>query len=453
MDEFKVLSPTAILGYGFPESSFCRGMEYKPDLIAVDAGSSDPGPYYLGAGKSFTQRDAVKRDLEIILSAAVQNNIPVVIGTAGGSGAAPHVQWTADIIHEIAREQRFRFRMGTIHADIDKETVVKALRGNKITPLGPIDPLTEDTIDHTNAIVAQMGQEPVFRAFDQDCQVILCGRCYDPVAFAARPVQLGFPAGLAYHLGKILECAAIAATPGSGADCALGILNKERFVLEALNPERRFTRVSTAAHTLYEKENPYLLHGPDGCIDLSRTQITELDNERTAVSGTTFIPSDTPTVKLEGTTLAGFRSIFIAGVRDPVLIQSIRDVLETVKDLAQKRYRKAHPTFRMIDHVYGINGVMGDLESVKYPDPHEIGLVMEVLAESQQAADSILSWFRSTLLHYGYPGRISTAGNLALLYSPSDISCGKVFRFTMHHLMQTDNANELFPLHVEDAGN
>lgn len=48
---FKILSPTAILGYGFPEESFLKAMSESPDLIAVDAGSSDPGPHYLGAGK------------------------------------------------------------------------------------------------------------------------------------------------------------------------------------------------------------------------------------------------------------------------------------------------------------------------------------------------------------------------------------------------------------------
>lgn len=41
---FKVLSPTAILGYGFPEESFRKAMAESPALIAVDAGSSDPGP-------------------------------------------------------------------------------------------------------------------------------------------------------------------------------------------------------------------------------------------------------------------------------------------------------------------------------------------------------------------------------------------------------------------------
>ncbi|HNW36136.1 MAG TPA: 3-methylaspartate ammonia-lyase, partial [Candidatus Ozemobacteraceae bacterium] len=91
--EFRVLSPTAILGYGFPEASFKRGMERKPHLIGVDAGSTDPGPYYLGAGKSFTNRAFVKRDLTYMLTAGVEAGIPVVIGSAGGSGAKPHLDW------------------------------------------------------------------------------------------------------------------------------------------------------------------------------------------------------------------------------------------------------------------------------------------------------------------------------------------------------------------------
>ena len=64
MAELRILSPTAILGYGFPQSSFQRGLDRDPHVIAVDAGSTDPGPYYLGAGISFTDRAAVKRDLE-----------------------------------------------------------------------------------------------------------------------------------------------------------------------------------------------------------------------------------------------------------------------------------------------------------------------------------------------------------------------------------------------------
>ena len=91
-NEIRVLSPTAILGYGFPEESFWEGMRRQPDVIAVDAGSTDPGPYYLGAGYSFTDRNAVKRDLAIMIPAALEAGIPCMIGTAGGSGARPHVE-------------------------------------------------------------------------------------------------------------------------------------------------------------------------------------------------------------------------------------------------------------------------------------------------------------------------------------------------------------------------
>jgi hypothetical protein len=102
-----------------------------------------------------------------------------------------------------------------------------------------------------------MGIEPIQKALKEQCEVILCGRCYDPAVFAALPVLRGFSKGLAYHLGKILECAAIAATPGSGSDCVLGILTEDSFILEALNTVRKFTKESAAAHTLYEKSDPY----------------------------------------------------------------------------------------------------------------------------------------------------------------------------------------------------
>ena len=45
---FRVLSPTAILGYGFPAESLAEGMAREPHAIAVDAGSTDAGPHFLG---------------------------------------------------------------------------------------------------------------------------------------------------------------------------------------------------------------------------------------------------------------------------------------------------------------------------------------------------------------------------------------------------------------------
>ena len=118
MEEYRILAPTAILGYGFPLSSFEEGMKRKPHLIAVDAGSTDPGPYYLGAGVSFTQRRAVKRDLAVILKAAVTMGIPAIIGSAGGSGGEPHLLWNLEIIKEVASEEGLNFKLALIKAEI-----------------------------------------------------------------------------------------------------------------------------------------------------------------------------------------------------------------------------------------------------------------------------------------------------------------------------------------------
>ena len=446
---FRVLSPTAILGYGFPEKSFRRGMEKNPHLIAVDAGSTDPGPYYLGAGKSFTPRQAVKRDLTIMLKAAVDSSIPCIIGSAGGCGARPHVDWTEAIIHEIAAEEALAFRMAVIYADVAKDNVLDALYEGRVQPLYPAPEINSDDVNLSARIVAQMGAEPVIRALKEDCQVVLCGRCYDPVPFAAPALKKGFNPGLALHMGKILECAAIAASPGSGRDCVMGFLYDNYFELEALNDERHFTRMSTAAHTMYEKTDPYSLPGPGGVLDLAKTIFESVEGGRVRVSGTRFKPVFPYTVKLEGVKSAGFRTISIGGVRDPILISTVDSVLAEIRKQVME---DVGDSGKILFHVYGKNGVMGMLEPEKTHASHELGIVIEVITHCQDQSDSICAHVRSVLLHYGYPGRIATAGNLAFPYSPSDIPCGEVYEFNIYHLMAVEDAVSLFPMRVCEVG-
>src|SRR5699024_5228055 len=91
-DEITCIAPTGFLGYGFSFDDFKRAVnETKPDFLAVDAGSTDPGPYYLGSGDSFTTYETVKQELELIIGVALKNDIPFIIGSAGGSGGRPHV--------------------------------------------------------------------------------------------------------------------------------------------------------------------------------------------------------------------------------------------------------------------------------------------------------------------------------------------------------------------------
>jgi len=438
MTEFRVLSPTAILGYGFPEASFMRGIRRTPHLIAVDAGSTDPGPYYLGAGKSFTNRSNVKRDLCFMLKEGVRRNIPVVIGSAGGSGARPHVDWCVAIIREIAREEKLSFTMGVVYADIAKTMVRAYLRKNRIVPLDCVPRLTKTVLDESVNIVAQMGMEPIQAALRKGCGVVLCGRCYDPAVFAALPVQLGFDKGLSLHMGKILECAAIAATPGSGADCVLGTLKQGSFVLETLNPARSFTKESAAAHTLYEKSDPYHLPGPGGTIDISGCSFTELPGGRVEVRGSRYVPSETYFVKLEGVRRTGYRTISVAGTRDPVMIKNIDSILESVTVQVRPMLKREKIPGNARFHVFGKNAIMGDREPIKKTASHELGIVTDAVAATQESADTLCSLIRSTLLHYGYPGRISTAGNLAFPFSPSDLRAGEVFEFSVYHLMPVE---------------
>lgn len=448
-----ILSPTAILGYGFPESSFEAGLARHPDAIAVDAGSTDPGPYYLGSGESFTNREAVKRDLLLMIQAGLEREIPVLIGTAGGCGARPHLQWCLEIIDEVLCDLNKRALVAEVASDQDQETVTNALHAGRISALGPVPQLTEDAITNSTYIVAQMGVEPVINALEQGAQIIVTGRCYDPAVFAAVPIKAGLSQALSLHMGKILECAAIAAVPGSGSDCMLGVLDETGFTLEALSPERQCTVTSVAAHTLYEKTDPRFLPGPGGVLDLTACHFEQIDERRVRVTGTQLQKSEPYTIKLEGAQPVGFRTISIAGIRAPDLIQQLDDVLEAVRGRVFANFQSIEQSdAQLLFRVYGKNGVMGELEPCRDQLPHEVGLVIEVVARTQSLADTLCSFARSTLLHFGYPGRQSTAGNLAFPYSPSDISQGVVYEFSVYHLMTVDDPISPFPIHIKPMG-
>jgi hypothetical protein len=452
MRELRVLSPTAILGYGFPMESFIEGMKRKPHVIAVDAGSTDPGPYYLGAGIPFTDETAVKRDLTIIISEARKNNIPVIIGSAGGCGGKPHVQEVVNIVKSIGKENDLLFKMAIIHAEISKELVLNKLKEGKISALYPAPVLTKREIEKTERIVGQMGIEPIIRALEEEAEVIIAGRAYDPTVFAALAVKEGYDTGLALHMGKILECASIAATPGSGSDCMFGYLGEDYFKLEPLNPIRKCTTLSVAAHTLYEKTNPYVLPGPGGVLDLQETKFEQETDNIVKVTGSKFIPSQVYTIKLEGAKKIGFRTISIAGTRDNIMISQIDSIIDEVKERVQDNFKEADYKYYLDFKVYGKDAVMGCLEPVNSINSHEIGIVIEAVADTQKIANTICSFARSTMLHYGYSGRISTAGNLAFPYSPSDFKAGEVYEFSIYHIVEVDDPYELFPIQYIDIG-
>src|SRR5580693_10656911 len=103
-DSVGILVPTGMLGGGFSPETITRGLRLGADAIAVDGGSTDSGPYYLGTGTAKTAGRAVRRDLRLLLAAASSARIPLVVGSCGTSGTDSGVNWVANIVNAIRVE-------------------------------------------------------------------------------------------------------------------------------------------------------------------------------------------------------------------------------------------------------------------------------------------------------------------------------------------------------------
>jgi len=449
--QIKILSPCGILGYGFPIKHFMIGMEEEPDAIVVDAGSTDAGPHKLGAGVAIVSRLACKKDLSVLINESRNHKIPLIIGSAGGSGARNHTEWTLDIIYEILKEKNINCKIAIIWADIPVDRVKIAIRENKIEGLSQNVPiLTEELVDVTNGIVAQMGVEPILEALENKADIIVCGRAYDPAPFAAVGIYHGFDEALSYHLGKILECGALCAEPGSAKDCIMGVLKEGSFQVYPTNINRKCTPISVAAHTFYEKDHPYVLKGPGIVLNLENCEFEAISESSVSVKGSKLSKTPIYKIKLEGARQKLFRTFVIAGVRDPILINIIEKVEALVIESVKEYFSEIPKEDYSINfYNYGKNGVMGELEA-SLNIPHEIGVLFEVLAKTQSQASAICSLVRSTFMHYGYEGRKSTSGNLAFPFSPSDIEFGVVYEFSVYHLMEVKDGKEMFPIEYKN---
>jgi hypothetical protein len=450
----RIVSLNGLLGYGYPRESLQRALAMEPDLLGVDAGSTDPGPYYLGAGESFVSDAQVRSDLEPALRAAVEHGLPLIVGTAGGSGGAPHLKGLLEIVREIARRNSLRFRMAVIPAEVPQAAVLEALREGRVTSCGPADELTEEHVRACTRIVGQMGTEPLIEALDGGAQVVIAARCCDAGIFAAEPIRRGFDPGLALHMGKILECGTLAARPAGANDVLVGTIGPGWFEVEPANPAKRCTPESVAAHSLYEQPDPNCFYEPEGMVDLSACEFEQAGERAVRVTGSRLVPAQEQTVKLEGARPCGFRAITIAGVRDPLIIERLGEIERSVQAAVASAMdgTLAAEEFSVRFIRYGLDGVTGGIEPPPEPHPREVGLVIDALAPTQELADRVLKLARSTALHQHFDGRKTTAGNLAFPFSPSDFSGGAVYEFAVHHLMSVADPRALFPVAFEEVG-
>ena len=433
----KIVALNGLLGYGYAQEAWEQALAHQPDFIGVDAGSIDPGPHYLGSGTSFTDRQAVKRDLSLALPEAIRRKIPLIIGTAGGSGARPHVDWLGSIIAEIVLEHRLSCRTAVIYSDVTPEEVLSKHTQGKIHPLGQLA-FDTNRVRQASHIVAQMSVEPLIRALDLGVDLVIAGRACDTAIYAAPAIRVGLDRGLAYHMAKIMECGCLCADPASAADVLLGEIDANGFTLTPMNPIRRCTVERVGAHTLYEQANPYLIVEPDGTADVQNCRYEQISPRSVRVSGSRFLPADKLTHKLEGAGPVGYRTISIAGINDPMTIERIDALFADVRSFLAANQAAIPPdTYRVQLHKYG-----GILEQPEPGLAGQMGVVIDVVAQTQDVANTICAVARSRLLHTDFPGRRSTAGNLAFPYSPSDIKLGPVYGLCLYHLEDVDSLFE-----------
>jgi hypothetical protein len=452
MKPIRMLAATGMLGYGYAEESMERALEMELDLIAADAGSMDPGPYYLGAGQAFVSRPAAKRDLALMLEGGAKNGVPVFIGSAGGGGGDPHVDWLMEIVREIAAEKGLHPKVAVIRSEQSKEVLKAKVKAGKISPLGPIGELTEDEIEASHRVVAMMGPEPFQKALEDGADVVIAGRASDAAIYAAIPLMRGADPGLAWHLGKIIECGAQVAEPRLGGDGVIGTLYDDHFTVEPGHPEKRVTRTRVAAHTLYENPSPYHLKEPTGLVDTTHAAFVQIDDRTVKVTGSRFEPANRYTVKLEGVRSLGYRTVSMAGTRDPILIGQIETYVEHCKERAtfEAGQLGIEPsTFQISVHIYGKNATMGAIEPVKDSAAHELGLLVDVIGDTEEISQAVCAKIRYLLLHGDFEGRMCISGNMAIPFSPSDMPVGQVYEFSVWHVMECDHPLEAVRMEME----
>ncbi|BAS28755.1 hypothetical protein LIP_2926 [Limnochorda pilosa] len=447
-----LLSPTGHLGFTpIEEASFQVGVARGPDAVVADSGSCDIGPHPLGADEQASPRTWQEHDLRLIFTAARRLGVPMIIGSCSDTGTDRGVRQYAAYLRRLAGELGVpRFRMATIYSDVDLEALRRRVAaGARVEGLDGRPPLTLDDIDATTHAVAVMGAEPIREALRRGADVILAGRASDASLFAAPLLEAGLPAGVAYYAGKVLECASFCAEPFAGKESVLGVVEPEQIVAEPMSDYQRCTPTSLASHAMYERLDPFREVLPGGYVDMTACRYEAVDERRTRVTGSRWVPAERYTVKLEGAGRVGERALMIIGIRDPYTIARVDEAVAWSRRKVAERFRG--PGYQVHYHIYGKNAVMGELEPVKEIRSHELGIVVEAVAPTRDEVAELANLAGRNFMYARLPGLRGTAGAAAFL-SDEVLPARAAYRWTMNHVVEVDDPLELFRLEVEEVG-
>ncbi|OUN01485.1 MAG: glutamate mutase [Firmicutes bacterium ZCTH02-B6] len=452
MKTMKLLTPTGHLGFTPIEpDSFWRGVAHNPDAIVADSGSCDIGPHPLGADEAASPRTWQEHDLELILRASRRLGVPMIIGSASDTGTDRGVREFAAIIRELSRKYRLpRFRMASIYSSQDLEALKRRVQGGAWTQgLDGRPPLTIEDLEQTDNAVAVMGAEPILEALRRGADVIIAGRACDPAIFAAPLLEAGYGRAIAYFAGKLLECASFCAEPFAGKESILGTVDETGIVLEPMSGYQRCTPASVAGHAMYERASPLREFLPGGYVDMSECVYEAVDERRTRVRGPRWVAAARYTVKLEGAGKVGERALMIVGIRDPNTIALLDEAIAWSQRKVRERF--GGEQYQVYYHVYGRNGVMGDLEPIKEIRSHEVCVVVEGVAPTRAEAMELTNLAGRNFMYARLPGLKGTAGAAAFM-SDEVLPARAAYRWTLNHIIEVEDPLELFRMEFEEVG-
>ncbi|MCZ7665229.1 MAG: DUF1446 domain-containing protein [Thermoleophilia bacterium] len=448
--ELRILS-TAAFGFRIAGEAWERGLSWKPHAIVAQGTSSDGGPNYLAPTVSAGAGPAVAEDLQTIVESAKGLGIPFIVSTGSPGGNDRQLEQSLALFPGIAQRAGLDLDVAVIHGELTKEYLrAKIQSGVPITRLADTSSLSEtltvQDVDESECIVAQMGPEPIMAALESGADGVVTGRALDVALYAALPLLRGYDPALAGHLAKTIECAGLICVPQS-FEPVFGILRKDHFIVRPTSPSAVCTVRSVASHSFYERPDPFIEVNPGGILDLTEARYEPVAPDAVRVSGSRW--TERPyTLKIEGIKWIGYRAISLCGIRDPHLIECLDGFLADCSDYLRKKFAPEHARggFNVMFRRYGKDGVLGQAEPVVGVQPHEIGLLVDIVAPTQELADAICSSAVDFLLHMDFPGRLTTAANVALPFSPREHSLGATHVYNIWHSLPLDDPCEPFEI-------
>jgi hypothetical protein len=248
----------------------------------------------------------------------------------------------------------------------------------------------------------------------------------------------------AYYAGKLMECASFCCEPFMGKESIFGRITEGDIRVTAMHPGQRCTPASLASHAMYERRDPFREYVASGYVDMTHVRYEQWDEKTARATGATFVASAQPMVKLEGAGKVGERRLAIVGIRDPYTIENIDKAMAWARARLAERFGAPEQSgWQVFYHVYGRNGVMGDLEPSPPARAHELGIVCEVVCRDGKRAEEICALASRNLFYARLAEVKGTAGAAALM--ADEVLIGKPgYEWTLNHITPVENPSALF---------